>query len=136
MCEHDGTPPEVRLIPEERTTTSGVVREGVRADAAEDRAPRDALEVVRADRLERAVTLLESVRHLCLLLLAVIIIVATVDQFNEARQVKATRRVEEQFSEFNVKNEAFLFNHAKTQRILCEVIRSNDMPVPEDCSDR
>jgi hypothetical protein len=109
---------------------------------------RAALKLVRADRMVRSIDLLESIRKMCLCLLMVLVALGLVtafmvDYMTDNRAIlaanqAATEDVDEAFKEFSNNNQAYLDNHARTQRLICAWFVANELPLPDngDCDNR
>ncbi|HEX8344743.1 MAG TPA: hypothetical protein VF657_08370 [Actinoplanes sp.] len=97
----------------------------VRADRQEDEAPREALELVRADRLERTINLMETVRALAigLLVLFVVLGIASILSFRTTDQAR-------QSSEHAEETTRMLLIQQKA--IACDLYANTDDGPPEE----
>ncbi len=114
-----------------------------------------ALEETRADRLERAIRLLESVRSLCVGVLIFMVVKAAIlvvlfdyvgdqkAQISELKRDVATvedsaERVHDALDRFEEGSQTFNANHERTQRLLCDQLRADGKPLPDngDCEGR
>lgn len=150
--------PEVDADPEPHVSYTGPERrltDRIRLDRQVDEAPRQALEMVRADKLSRSIELLEAIRNMCLVLLVVLFlsgvgVVYIFDYMGDNRtridnlkteidaSTTATGRVEKAFDKFSADNQLYLNNHEHTQRLICDLYRAQRMPLPDngDCDNR
>lgn len=118
------------------------------------------------DRDIRKINLLESVRMLCIALIVVGLglgglvwsnhvqlghhedngkdrtaaLTVKIDTLNSELddQKQATRDITAAFDAFKLDNQAYLDNHARTQRLICGWYRANHVPLPDngDCDGR
>ena len=142
-------------IREDRRADTAASSERLRQERMADALPLAQLEVRRAERLERAITLLEATRRAGLagvILMALVLcgLVYVIDYMGDNRKIisdsdthiqeveRAAEQVEREFEQFRADNQAYIDNHQKTQRIICYALRSNELPLPEngDCDGR
>lgn len=123
----DDEPANQQQIRADRNQDVHIITDRVRIEARADALERDELEVVRADRLERAIALMQTIRALCVALLIVLLIVGM-----------SSVAVWTAFNQFRADNTVIVDNHEHTQRLICHTLKVADLPPPDngDCDHR
>jgi len=116
------------------------------AITAGDRRP--IMQLVSAERLQQSIEMLEAVRKMILALLVLMVVVGFalaffLDYVSDSRtEIRQTRdraeELDEAFEDLRRETTAISDGNARTQRVICQFYRANDVPLPDngDCDNR